>query len=44
MAIDTTNHDGIIGDRNRDSMADPTWVEEVHGYYGPVAASRRPFI
>jgi len=26
------------------SMADPTWVEEVHGYSGPVAASRRPFI
>lgn len=26
------------------SMADTKWVEEVHGYYGPVAASRRPFI
>ena len=26
------------------SMADPSWAEEVHGYYGPVAATRRPFI
>jgi sporulation protein YlmC with PRC-barrel domain len=26
------------------SMADPAWAEEVREYYGPVAASRRPFI
>jgi sporulation protein YlmC with PRC-barrel domain len=26
------------------SMADPRWASEVHAYYGPVAASRRPFI
>lgn len=26
------------------SMADPQWASEVHGYYGPVAPSRRPFI
>lgn len=26
------------------SMADPKWAAEVHEYYGPVAASRRPFI
>jgi len=26
------------------AMADPQWASEVHGYYGPVAPSRRPFI
>jgi sporulation protein YlmC with PRC-barrel domain len=26
------------------SMADPRWASEVNAYYGPVAASRRPFI
>jgi sporulation protein YlmC with PRC-barrel domain len=26
------------------AMADAQWAAEVHGYYGPVAASRRPFI
>jgi sporulation protein YlmC with PRC-barrel domain len=26
------------------SMSDPAWAAEVHAYYGPVAASRRPFI
>jgi sporulation protein YlmC with PRC-barrel domain len=26
------------------AMADPTWYEEVHAYYGPTAVSRRPFI
>jgi sporulation protein YlmC with PRC-barrel domain len=26
------------------TMADPAWAAEVHAYYGPVAASRRPFI
>lgn len=26
------------------NMADPRWMSEVDAYYGPVAASRRPFI
>ena len=29
---------------NWPSMADSKWAAEVHQYYGPVAASRRPFI
>jgi len=29
---------------NWPSMADPQWASEVHAYYGPVAAGRRPFI
>lgn len=26
------------------AMADPMWASQVEAYYGPVAASRRPFI
>ena len=29
---------------NWPSMADTSWRTEVHAYYGPIAASRRPFI
>jgi hypothetical protein len=26
------------------SMADPEWTQQVHGYFGPVAGGRTPFI
>jgi sporulation protein YlmC with PRC-barrel domain len=26
------------------SMGDPAWTQQVHGYFGPVAVGRRPFI